>query len=201
MIGMVLLMGLPSEPWQVAQIPTLLAMSWASAGPALSLDTAPSMPPEETIEPSVPPNVHLRKDLNRSGAGAGPALVTTKPHPIYSFECESDDVVAALEVDLDVTARADQDILLAAQRVAGGRRIDARPGVEAPQFLAGGRVVGRKLDVAFSRESKATRGGENAADHRLRRLHLPFDLASVVVDGGDVARLLLARDGGEGAAE
>src|SRR3984893_18652422 len=74
-------------------------------------------------------------------------------------------------------------------------------GGEAPQFLAGGRIVGRELAVAFTRDDKTACGGENAADDRLRRLHLPFDLAGVVVDGGNVARLGLARDRLEGATK
>src|ERR1700757_4243242 len=204
MIGMVLSIGLPSWPWQPAPPPTFLGVSWGSAGPALAFDNAASITPQEINQPNMPPNVHLCVRSGKSQQKRGrnrPRSCDHNTTPASSIDRESDDVVAALEVDLDVTARADHDILLAAQRVAGGRRIDARPGAEAPQFLAGGRVVGRKLAVAFPRENKATRGGENAADHRLRRLHLPFDLASVVVDGGDVARLLLARDGGEGAAQ
>src|SRR3984893_10266343 len=118
-----------------------------------------------------------------------------------SIEGEGDNVVAAVKVDLGVTARADHYILLAACHVGGGWRIDAGSGMEAPQFLAGGRIVGRELAVALPREDKTTRGGENAADHRLRRLHLPFDLAGVVVDGGNVARLGLARDRLEGATK
>lgn len=44
------------------------------------------------------------------------------------------------------------------------------------------------IDVAsLTREHKTARGGENASDHRLRRLDLPFDLAGIVVDGGNVA--------------
>jgi hypothetical protein len=61
--------------------------------------------------------------------------------------------------------------------------------------------VGRELAVALTREDKTARGGENAADHRLRRLHLPFDLVGVIIDGGNVARLRLARDRLEGAAK
>src|SRR4030088_625270 len=112
---------------------------------------------------------------------------------LRSIEGEGDNVVAAVKVDLGVTARADHDILLAACHVRGGRCIDAGSGMEAPQFLAGGRIVGRELAVALTRENKTTCGGEKGADHRLWRLHLPFDLAGVVVNGGNVARLRLAR--------
>src|SRR6202163_1104299 len=100
-----------------------------------------------------------------------------------SIEREGDNVVATVKVDLGVAARADHDILLAAHHVGGGGRIDACTGAEVPQFLSVGRIVGRELAVALTRENKTTRGGENAANHRLRRLDLPFDLAGVVVNG------------------
>src|SRR5712664_1460011 len=118
-----------------------------------------------------------------------------------SIERERDNVVAAAEVDLGVSARTDHYILLAANHVGGRRRIDARTGAEVPQFLAIGRIVGRELAIALTRENKTARGGENASDHRLRRLDLPFDLAGVVVNGGNVARLRLARDRREGATK
>src|ERR1700732_684990 len=118
-----------------------------------------------------------------------------------SVERKRDNVVAAVEVNLSVAAGAAHDILLAAHRVGGGWRIDPRAGAETPQFLAVGRVVGRELTITFTGENKTACGGQNAADHRPRRLPLPFDLASVVVDGSDVARLLFARDRGEGAAK
>src|SRR6266403_6030343 len=95
-----------------------------------------------------------------------------------SIERESDDIVAAAEIDLRVASRAYDDILLAV-----------------------GRIIGGEFAVAFARENKAACGGENAADHRFWRLDLPFDLAGVVVNGGNVARLRLARDRGESAAQ
>src|SRR5258707_15205840 len=116
-----------------------------------------------------------------------------------SIERESDDIVAAAEVDLRVASRAHDDILLAVDHVGGGRRVDAGSGAETPQLLAVGRIVSGELAVAFARENKAARGGENAADHRFRRLDLPFDLAGVVVNGGNVARPRLVRDRGESA--
>src|ERR1700716_687511 len=106
-----------------------------------------------------------------------------------SIKRERDNVVAAAEVDLGISARTDNYILLAADHVGGRRRIDARPGAEAPQFLAVGRIVGRELAVALTRENKTARGGGNASGHRLRRLDLPFDLAGIVIDGCNVARL------------
>src|SRR4249919_3158471 len=118
-----------------------------------------------------------------------------------SIERECDDVVAATEVDLGIPARTDDDILLAADHVGGRRRIDARTGAEVPQFLAVGGIVGRELAVALTRENKTARGGENASDHWLRRLDLPFDLAGVVINSGDVTRLRLAWDRREGATQ
>src|ERR1700737_5562929 len=112
---------------------------------------------------------------------------------MHSIEREGDNVVAAVKVDLGVAARADYDILLAAHHVGGGRRTNSCACAEVPQFLAVGRIVGRELAVAFTGENKTAGGSENAADHRLRRLDLPFDLAGVVVNRGDVARLRLAR--------
>src|SRR5260370_18211456 len=117
-----------------------------------------------------------------------------------SIERESDDIVAAAEIDVRVAARAYEDILTAVDHVGGGRRVDAGSGAETPQFLAVGRIIGGELSVAFARENEAACGGENAADHRFWRLDLPFDLAGVVVNGGDFGRLRLARGRGESAA-
>ena len=50
-----------------------------------------------------------------------------------SLDREGDDGVAALGVDLGVAARADDDVLLAADHVGGRRRIDAGAGLELPQ--------------------------------------------------------------------
>src|SRR4030081_1877029 len=118
-----------------------------------------------------------------------------------SIEREGDDIVAAAEVDLSVAARTYHDILLSVAHVSGVWRVDAGSSAETPQFLAVGRIVSGELAVAFARENKAACGGENAADHRFWRLDLPFDLAGVVVDGGDVARLCLARDRRESATQ
>src|SRR3977135_4289362 len=118
-----------------------------------------------------------------------------------SIEREGDNVVATAKIDLGVAARTDHEILLAANHVGRGWRINACSGAEVPQFLAVGRIVGRELAVAFTRENKTACGSENAADHWLWRLHLPFDFAGVVIDGGYVARLRLARDHLEGATK
>src|SRR5260370_35254089 len=109
-----------------------------------------------------------------------------------SIERESDDIVAAEEIDLRVASRAYDDILLAVDHVGGGRRVDAGSGAETPQFLAVGRIIGGELAVAFARENKAACGGENAPDHRFWRLDLPFGLARAVVNGRQCAPLPFA---------
>src|SRR5260221_11108896 len=104
-----------------------------------------------------------------------------------SIERESDDIVAAAEIDLRVASRAYDDILLAVDHVGGGRRVYAGSGAETPQFLAVGRIIGGELAVAFARENKAAFGGEPDADHRFSHLDLPFALAGVVSDAGHLA--------------
>src|SRR5579871_6416906 len=96
---------------------------------------------------------------------------------LRSIERERDDVVATAEVDLGVSTRADHDVLLAVDRIARRRGVDTGSGAEAPEFLAVRRVIGCELAVAFTREHQSARGGQNAADHRLRRLDLPLELA------------------------
>ena len=118
-----------------------------------------------------------------------------------SIDRKGDDVVAALEVDLRVSARTDDNVLLAVDRVGGRRRVDAGSGKERPQDLAALGVIGPEPAVALAGEHETAGRGERAAHHRQRRLHLPLDLAGVVVDGGDVAEALQVRDHLEGAAE
>src|SRR6202035_6007336 len=91
-------------------------------------------------------------------------------------------LVAALGIDLHVAAGGDHDVLLAADHVGRGRRVDAGAGMEFPERLAVLGVIGLEPAVALARKDETAGGGEDAADHRLRRLHLPFDLAGVVVD-------------------
>src|SRR5262249_51545675 len=119
----------------------------------------------------------------------------------HSVQRKGDDAVAALEVELDVAAGGNDDVLLAADGVGGWRRVDAGAGIERPEDLAVTGVIGVELAVALAGEDAAAGGREHAPDHRLGRLYLPADLAGVVVDRGDVAPLLLARDHLEGAAE
>src|SRR5437016_7565307 len=133
--------------------------------------------------------------------GTAPGPDSCRRSLTRSVERKCDNVIAAVKVDLGVAARTDHDVLLAIHYVRGGRRINAGTGVEIPQLLAVGRIIGRELAVAFAGENKSAGGGKNAADHRLRRLDLPFELDGVVVDGRDVAGLLFARDHLEGAAK
>ena len=62
--------------------------------------------------------------------------VVTYPACI-SIDGKRDDVVAALEVDLRVSTCADDDVLLAVDGIGSGRCIDAGPGEERPQDVAG----------------------------------------------------------------
>src|ERR1700704_1957777 len=140
------------------------------------------------------------KTANKSGTATGPASLFDD-RLCGSIERESDDIVAAAEIDLRVASRTDHDILLAVNHVSGGWRVDAGSSAETPQFLAVGRIVSGELAVALTRENKAAGGGENAADHRLWRLHLPLDLAGIIIDRGNIARLRLARDHLEGATK
>src|SRR6201999_2711760 len=54
---------------------------------------------------------------------------------VRSVERKGDDIVAAPEVHLGVSTRAYHDVLLAADHIAGGWRVDACAGMEVPQFL------------------------------------------------------------------
>src|SRR5262249_62237967 len=122
-------------------------------------------------------------ELRRLGTRAG----------LRSVERERDDAVPALGVDLHGRAGRDYDVLLAGDAVGGRRRIDASASIECPQHLAVGRVIGAEAAIRLAREYDAAGSRQNAADHRLRRLDLPADLTGVVVDGGYVSGLLLAR--------
>src|ERR1700730_3061391 len=87
-------------------------------------------PTASSIRPSVvrPPTV----------AHPAPLRVATLPanREGSSIDGEGDDVVAALVVDLDVSAGRDHDVLLAVDRVGGRRRVDAGAGPEFPQDRA-----------------------------------------------------------------
>src|SRR3954466_3444084 len=187
---MVLSTGLPFSPWQPAQTWAFSAIVSARAPAANKSTTAPQIASLPTINPSAG---------KRSGANRVP--LHRKLLPIGSVDRERDDVVAALIVELGVTARPDHNILLGPNHVARWWRVHTGAGAEAPQLFAVGGVVGSELAIAFSGEHQAPGGGENASNHRLGRLDLPLDLAGVVVHRRDVTRLLLARDHLEGAAQ
>ena len=113
-------------------------------------------------------------------------------HRNPSIDGKRDDVVAALEVDLGISASANDDVLLAVERIGSGRSVDAGTGKERPQDVAALRIVGAEPAVAFTSEHETAGGRQGAAHHGQRRLLLPGDLAGVVVDGGDVAPALFA---------
>src|SRR5215472_13331040 len=73
---------------------------------------------------------------------------------VQSVQGERDDGVAALVVELHVAAGGDHDVLLAADHVGGGRRIDAGPGIERPQHLAVLGVIGAEAAVAFAANTR-----------------------------------------------
>src|SRR5207244_3965689 len=78
---------------------------------------------------------------------------------------------------------------------------DAGAHKERPQHLARFSVIGPEPAVARAREHETPGGCQCPALHRQRRLDLPFDFAGIVIDGGDVAELLLAGDYRSGTAE
>src|SRR5512147_2547807 len=89
-----------------------------------------------------------------------------------SIDGKRDDVVAALEVDLGISASADDDVLLAVDGVGGWRSVDAGAGKERPQYVAALRIVSAEPAVPFTGEHEPSGSGERAAHHRQRRLLL-----------------------------
>src|SRR5439155_19331715 len=79
--------------------------------------------------------------------------------------------------------------------------IDAGAAVVLPQLLAGLGVDRLEPAISLAVEHEISRGGEHAADQRLRRLDAPGDLAGIEVDRDQPSGLLLARDDLERAAE
>src|SRR3954453_19925050 len=163
---MVMSVGLPFSPWQRAQIWAFSAIVSARAPIANRSITKPQIASLPTINPP---------EETESGANRVP--LQCKLLPIGSVDRERDDVVAALIVELGVTARPDHDILLGPNHVARWWRVHTGAGAKAPQLFAVGGVVGSELAIAFSGEHQAPGGGENASNHRLGRLDLPLDLA------------------------
>src|SRR5512139_1234290 len=129
MIGMVLSMGLPSAPWQPAQISIFSAIAFERPGASLGalrlwanavIGPKPKAMPR-MIEPGIvqlgmPPIQWFNEAQRQSGAATGPASLplATNITPNRSIERKGDDVVAAFEVDLGVAPGADHDVLLGA---------------------------------------------------------------------------------------
>src|SRR6185437_5295883 len=118
-----------------------------------------------------------------------------------SIETEDEHGGAVFVVELIIAARRDGNIGLAVDLKSHRRGVDAGARREGPQALAALGVIGGESAVTLAGEDEPALGGERAADHRLIGLDLPGDLAGIDIDGRDVARLLLAGDGDEGAAE
>src|SRR3979409_503776 len=128
MVGMVLSMGLPSAPWQPAQTWTFSSMLCACSGVAQVAKTAATATTPEMHEFDLRLIDRFRKDKSRprqKKRGHDRSRFIVRWRPTRSVERERDNVVAAAEVDLGITTRADHNILLAAHHVGGRWRIDA----------------------------------------------------------------------------
>src|SRR5690242_15981841 len=192
MIGIEGSAGRPFSPWHAAQIWALSSIESAEAAVAPAMRTATTATLRNIDET-------LRAQSTRSFARRRAEVKRKRPPPSDSDRREAagearglldrkgDDGVAALGVDLGVAARTDDDILLAADHIGGGRSVDAGAGLELPQHLAVGGVIGLEPPVGLAGEQETAGRREYAADHRLRRLDLPGDLAGVVVDRADIA--------------
>src|SRR6266581_5057351 len=118
-----------------------------------------------------------------------------------SGQREYDDAVAALEVDLRISARGNGDVLLVLHHVGHRRRVDAGSGLVLPQQASGRGVQRLEKAVAFAEEHQTPGGGERAADQGLLGVVLPRHLAGIDVDRGEPSPLLLARYDLERTAE
>src|SRR6266478_6194998 len=107
-----------------------------------------------------------------------------------SGQGEYDDAVAALEIDLRISARGNGDVLFALHRVGHRRRVDSGSGLVLPQQASGRRVKRFEEPVAFAEEHQTSGGGERAADQGLLGVVLPRHLARIDVDGREPAPLL-----------
>src|SRR6476659_4319487 len=143
-------MELPSGPWQAEHMPSTSFFTSASWQ-----KTGPERAPRRSIASL------LRKSVT------------------VSRQCEHEDAVAALRIDLVVAAGGDRHVLLAADHVRHRWSVDTGAAIKFPQLLAGLRVEGLEPAVGLAVEDHAAGGGEHAADERLRRLLLPRDLAGV----------------------
>src|SRR6516225_7486832 len=113
MIGIVLSVGLPSWPWQRAQRSAFSATLSASTVLAPAPNDIATMNAPAINRDKVPPR-SFRTDSTE--AGPKPAPLGSSPHNASrSIGREGDDAVTALEVDLDVAARTNHDVLLASE--------------------------------------------------------------------------------------
>src|SRR5262249_17630958 len=131
MTGMLFCCGMPFSPWQAAQSCAFSAMVWAAAGSIVAASRASTDIGTELGRDTIA-TASLRRATKDGNERSRPAcrLRLNSDRVASSIQREGDDVVAALVVDLDVAAGPDHDVLLAAHRVGGGRRIDAGAGVE-----------------------------------------------------------------------
>src|SRR5664279_1824792 len=137
---------LPSGPWQAAHTAALAgAVPWASAKGAVEAQTARAR----------------RRAAKSLRVGS---LASRRASFARSRQGEHEHGVAALEVELRVAARRDRDVLLAADHVRDGGRVDAGAGLVLPELLAGLGVEGAEEAVAFAVEDQVARGREDAAD-------------------------------------
>src|SRR5439155_1454435 len=111
------------------------------------------------------------------------------------------DAVAALEVELRISARGDGDVLFAPHHVGHRRRVDAGAGLVLPQQVTGRRVQRLEEPVALAEEHDTPGSGKGAADQGLLGVVLPSHLAGIDVDRREASPLLLAGDRLERAAE
>src|SRR5439155_18910636 len=101
------------------------------------------------------------------------------------------DAVAALEVDLRISARGNGDVLFVLHHIGHRRRVDAGSGLVLPQQASGRRIQSLEKAVALAEEHQTSGGGERAADQGLLSVVLPRDFAGIDIDGREPPPLLL----------
>src|ERR1043166_6593805 len=210
MTGSALSRGMPFSPWQAEQICAFSSMLCARAKVMGATRMPSAAPPTYVIlrrsRASAQPSRRMATNTERASilrdARRATRRVPQDDDCYWSLiDRERDDIVAALIIELHVAARGDHDVLLALDRVGRRRSFDAGASLEAPENGTAAGIVGAEPAVALAGEHAPARGREDAADHRLWRLHLPADLAGVVVDRRHVAPPFLRRADLEDAAE
>src|SRR3954452_11402796 len=112
-----------------------------------------------------------------------PPRVSEWPHVDESLlNCEDENAVAALRVDLGVAAGGNSNVLLPVHHVRNPGRVDARAAVVLPQFLAGARVISLVPAVCLTIEHEVARCRKHASDQRLWRFRAPRYLARIEID-------------------